>query len=106
MRSASIFGNVDIENAAVPAGDPGEQLVANLILSTIAFDLEVEPTARRHLAEAHLLAMELGEQSLVYRPPRPSNFARLTCELDGIMETTLLPMIGNTLVLPVIVPAS
>ena len=102
MGSLSILGNVEIEGVAVPAGDPGEQLIANLILLTIAFDLGADGTARKYLAQAHLLAMDLADQSPIYRPPRPSQFARLTVELDGLMETILLPVIGNILVLPAI----
>jgi hypothetical protein len=88
----------------VPEGDPGERIVANLILSTIAFESGAEPVARKHLAQAHLLAIDLAHQSLVYRPPHPSLFARLTFELDGLNETILLPVVGNRLVQPSIVP--
>jgi hypothetical protein len=100
MAFASIFGNVEIEDVVVPAGDPGERLIAKLILSTIAFDVHAEPAARRHLAEAHLLAMDLANHSLVYRPLRPSHFARLIWEFDGVTEATLLPLIENVLVFP------
>lgn len=99
-----MLGNVEIENVTVPAGDPGEQLIANLILSTIAFDLHSDRTARRHLTQAYSLAMGLADQSRVYRPARPSQLARLTCEFDGLTETVLLPVIGNILVFPVIAP--
>jgi hypothetical protein len=103
MGAASILGEVEIENVIVPAGDRGEQLIAHLILSVIAFDFRSDATARRHLAQAHALAIELVDRSLVYRPPRPSEFARLTCELDGHAETILLPVINNILVYPAIV---
>lgn len=102
MGTASILGKVEIDNVIVPAGDLGEQLIANLILSVIAFDLRSDATARRHLARAHALAIELAGRSLVYRPPRPSEFARLTCERDGYAETLLLPVINNILVYPAI----
>lgn len=99
-----MLGNVEIEDVTVPAGDPGEQLIAYLILSTIAFDLRSDTTARRHLTQAYILAMDLADQSRVYRPPRPSQLARLTCEFDGLTETILLPVIGNILVFPAIAP--
>jgi hypothetical protein len=102
MGPASILGKVEIDNVTVPAGDRGEQLIANLILSTIAFDVEAHATARRHVAQAHALAIELADHSLVYRPPRPSKFARLTCELEGHTESILLPVISNILVVPTI----
>jgi hypothetical protein len=100
MGPASILGKVEIENVTIPPGDRGEQLIANLILSTIAFDLDSDVIARKHFIQAHMLAIELADQSLVYHPPRPSPFARLTCELDGHAETILLPVINNILVLP------
>jgi hypothetical protein len=102
MGTAFILGEVEIDNITVPAGDPGEQLIANLILSVIAFDLRCDAAARRHLAQAQDLALELADRSLVYRPPRPSEFARLTCERDGHTETILLPVINNILVYPAI----
>lgn len=102
MGTASILGEVEIDDVIVPAGDPGERLIANLILSVIALDLRSDATARRHLAQAHALAIELADRSLVYRPPRPSEFARLTCERDGHAETILLPVINNILVYPAI----
>jgi hypothetical protein len=102
MGAASILGEVEIDNVIVPAGDRGEQLIAHLILSAIAFDLRSDATARRHLAQAHALAIELAGRSLIYRPPRPSEFARLTCERDGHAETILLPIINNVLVYPAI----
>lgn len=105
MGTNSIFGNVDHESVhesvIVPAGDPGERLVANLILSTIAFDLQMAPAARKHLAEAHQLAKNLADRSAIYRPPRPSRFVRLTCETEGMTEIIMLPLIGNILVMPV-----
>jgi hypothetical protein len=102
MGAASILGELEIDNVIVPAGDRGEQLIAHLILSVIAFDLRSDATARGHLAQAHALAIELVDRSLVYRPPRPSEFARLTCELDGHAETILLPVINSILVYPAI----
>jgi hypothetical protein len=103
MVAASILGeSVEIDNVIVPAGDRGEQLIAHLILSVIAFDLRSDATARRQLAQAHALAIELADRSLVYRPPRPSEFARLTCERDGHAETILLPLINDILIYPAI----
>jgi hypothetical protein len=72
MGAASILGEVELDNVIGPAGDRGEQLIAHLITSLIAFDLRSDPTARRHLAQAHSLAIELVDRSLIYRPLRPS----------------------------------
>jgi hypothetical protein len=105
MGPTSILGKVDVDNAVVPAGDRGEQLIANLILSTIAFDLHSDATAGRHVAQAYALALELADRSPVYRPARPSKFARFTCELGGHRETILLPVINNILVIPAVAAA-
>jgi hypothetical protein len=100
MDSAPTLESIDIEHVEVPPGDPGEQVIANLILSAMASDMNVHAVARKHLAQAQLLAMQLADRALVYHPPRTSLFARLTCELDGHAETILMPVINNTLVLP------
>jgi hypothetical protein len=100
ISTASIFVRLETDDVTVPAGDRGEQLIAHLILCAIAFDLRSDTVGRRHLARAHLLAVELADQSFIYRPARPSQFARLTCELNGHSQTILLPVINNILVLP------
>jgi hypothetical protein len=105
MALTSILGKVEIDNVVVPAGDRGEQLIANLILSTIAFDLHSDGTAGRLVAQAHALALELADRSLLYRPPRPSKFARFICEMEGDTETILLPIINNILVVPAVAAA-
>jgi hypothetical protein len=105
MGPASILGKVEVDNVVVPTGDRGEQLIANLILSAIAFDLHSDATARRHVAQAYSLAVDLADRSPVYRPPRPSKFARFTSELEGHRETILLPVINNILVIPALAAA-
>jgi hypothetical protein len=102
ISTASILVKLETDNVVVPSGDRGEQLIAHLILSVIAFDLHSVAAGGRHLARAHLLAVELAEQSLVYRPPQPSRFARLTCELDGHSAAILLPLINDILVVPAV----
>jgi hypothetical protein len=95
-------GKAGIKNGVVPAGDRGEQLVANLILSLIASELHANATARSYVAQAHALALDLAVQSSIYRPPRASKFACLTCELDGEIQDILLPVINDILVVPAI----
>ena len=91
-------GGLQIENAMVPAGDRGEQLIANLILALIASELYSDATP--YVARAHALALDLAAHSLIYRPLKPSKFARLSCEMDGESETILLPVINDILVVP------
>jgi hypothetical protein len=95
-------GKVEIGNVIVPAGDRGEQLIANLILALIASELQSDATASEYVARAHVLARDLAAQSLTYRPLQPSKFARLTCELDGETEIILLSVINDILVVPAI----
>jgi hypothetical protein len=66
-------GKVEIGNVIVPAGDRGEQLIANLILALIASELQSDATASEYVARAHALARDLAAQSLIYRPCNPPN---------------------------------
>lgn len=91
------------ETYKVPAGDPGEQVIANLILTLIAVELRADTNARAYLGQAHALAFALAARSVIYRPPQASIFARLTCELEGHTESILLSVINGTLVIPPIV---
>jgi hypothetical protein len=90
-------GKAQIENI-VPPGDRGEQLIANLILAIVASELHDDATP--YVAQAHALALDLAGHSLIYRPLKPSMFARLTCEIGGEAETILLPVINDMLVVP------
>ena len=56
--------------------------------------------ATPYVAQAHALAFDLAGHALIYRPLKPSGFARLTCEIDGESETILLPVINDILVVP------
>jgi hypothetical protein len=95
-------GEVEIENVTVPAGDPGEQLIANLILALIASELHVDETAKEYVTQAHALSLDLSAHSPIYRPLRPSKFVRLTCEVDSEIQIILLSVINDILVVPAI----
>jgi hypothetical protein len=67
--------------------DPGEQLIANVLLSIIACQLHSDTAARPFVFQAHAIALELAEKSLSYRPP--SKFARLVFQIAGETESIL-----------------
>jgi hypothetical protein len=100
MYQGIALQKADIANVMVPAGDRGEQLIANLIWWNIALELHSDAVAKAYLAQAHFLALNIANQSVTYRPPRPSKFAQLTCEIGGTVGTLLLPIIDGTLILP------
>jgi hypothetical protein len=102
--AASQLRITQIGNITVPAGDPGEQLVAHLLLSILVCQLGALPSARAHIAQAHELAVRLNTQTVTYRLNRPSKFARVKLELEGETETMLLPFINDILVLPPVDP--
>jgi hypothetical protein len=89
-----------IENILVPEGDPGEQLVANLILSIIICQLNALPNAIAYVAKAHELAVRLQSQTITYRPKSPAKFARAEFELHGTTTILLLSLIDNILIMP------
>jgi hypothetical protein len=98
-------GGVDqFENIAIPEGDPGEQLVAYLLLSPIVCQLYGLPNAIAYIVQAHELAVKLAGHSITYRPKTASKFARLEFELQGTTEIVLLPLINNVLVMPPVGP--
>jgi hypothetical protein len=87
---------------AIPPGDQGEQLIANLILSSIAYQFDAVACARVYAGRAHAIALALSRGSLTYCPPRPSRFLRLTCDLGGETESLLLSVMKGELVAPIL----
>jgi hypothetical protein len=96
----------EIGNIVVPAGDPGEQLIANVILSVVACQLHSDAAARPFIIQAHALALQLASRCLTYRPRRPSKFARLAFEIAGRTEAVLYSVIDDILVVPTITPTA
>ena len=85
---------------AIPPGDRGEQLIANLILSSIAYQFDAVASAKAYAAQARAIAQGLSDRGLTYRPPRPSRFLRFACDLGGERESLLLSVIEGVLVAP------
>jgi hypothetical protein len=83
---------------AIPPGDWGEQLMANLILSSIAYQFEAVACARAYAGQARAIALALSGKKVTYRPPRPSRFLRLACETESL----LLSVIEGALVAPIL----
>lgn len=98
----NVGGGDQFENIIVPAGDPGEQLVANLILSLTVCQLYPLPNAITYIAQAHELAVSLASQTITYSPKLASKFARLEFELEGTTRVVLLSLINNVLVMPLV----
>jgi hypothetical protein len=96
----------EIGDVVVPSGDPGEQLIANVILSVVACQLRSDAAAEPFILRAHALALQLANRSLTYRPPRPSKFARLVCQIAGDTESVLYSVIDDILVVPMVTPAA
>jgi hypothetical protein len=87
---------------AIPPGDRGEQLIANLILSSIAYRFDAVACARVYASQARAIALALNARNSTYRPPRPSRFLRLSCDSEGETESLLLSVIEGTLVAPIL----
>jgi hypothetical protein len=70
------------EEITIPEGDPGEQLVASLILSIIVCQMYTLPKAIPYITKAYELAMRLESQTITYRPPPHPNLLAwyLNCE--------------------------
>jgi hypothetical protein len=96
----TILNRTRTENVAVPVGDRAEQLIANLILSIIAARLDAHEFARQYILRAHDIAVSLAKETLTYRPPQPSMFARLMFNVDSETRSLLLPIINSSLVIP------
>jgi hypothetical protein len=101
-RAVLFLDSSQIGRTAIPPGDRGEQLIANLILSSIACQFDAVACARVYAAQARAIALALSDRNLTYRPPRPSRFLRLSCDLGGETESLLLSVIEGTLVAPIL----
>jgi hypothetical protein len=97
---SSLVRSAQYNNVTIPAGDHGDQLIANLIFAAIAAELRTVHAAKRYVAQAHDIVQKLAAQSLTYRPARPTKLARLVCDVEGTSQTLLLPIINETLVQP------
>jgi hypothetical protein len=100
----SPFRKNELGNVVVPPGDPGEQLIANVILSVVACQLHSVAAAKPFILRAYALALQLADKSLVYRPPHPSKFVRLVCQIGEETESVLYSVIDDILVLPAVTP--
>jgi len=101
-RPVLFLDSSQMGRTAIPPGDRGEQLIANLILSSIACQFDAVACARVYAAQARAIALALNDRNLTYRPPRPSRFLRLSCDLGGETESLLLSVIEGTLVAPIL----
>jgi hypothetical protein len=97
---SSLLRSAQYNDVTVPAGNHGDQLIANLIFASIAAELRTVHAAKKYVAQAHAIIQNLAARSLTYRPARATKLARLVCDVEGTSETLLLPIINETLVEP------
>ena len=98
----SLFVKSAVGDVFIPAGDPAEQIIANLILSVVVCQLHSEKAAQSFVIRAHELADMLARNSAVYQPARPSRFARLTYEIDSKPDSILYSTIDDVLIVPML----
>jgi hypothetical protein len=84
----------------VTQGDDGEQLIANVLLATMVSQLYSDAAAKAYIERAYALATKLARRSVTYRPSQVSKFARLSFEVDGQIETSLVSVINDALAVP------
>jgi hypothetical protein len=101
-RPMLFLDSSQMDRTTIPPGDRGEQLIANLILSSIAYQFDAVACARVYAAHARAIALALHDRNLTYCPPRPSRFLRLSCDLGGETESLVLSVIEGTLVAPIL----
>jgi hypothetical protein len=85
---------------AITCGDDGEQLIANVLLAVMVSQLYSITAAKAHIDRAYALAQMLAQQSITYRPSQLSKFARLSFEVDSRIETFLVSVIDDSLIVP------
>ena len=85
---------------ALTCGDDGEQLIANVLLAVMVSQLFSITAAKAYIDRAYALAQMLAQQSITYRPSQLSKFARLSFEVDSRIETFLVSVIDNSLIVP------
>jgi len=98
-RSAGVSPQKNSETAFAE-GDEGEQIIANVLLAAMVSQLYSEPAARAYVEYAYALTKSLAQRSVTYRPPQPSKFAQLSFEIEGKIETFLVSVINDALVVP------
>jgi len=100
MDSADISPIVGSEGSNAVGGDEGEQLIANVLLAAMISQFRSETAAREYIDYACALAKDLARRSVTYRPLQPSRFARLSFEVGGEINTFLVSVINDALVVP------
>lgn len=96
----NFFVKSAVGDVLIPAGDPAEQIIANLILSVIVCQLHSDKAAQSFVTRAHELAKMLARESAVYQPAQPSQFARLTYEVNNRSDIILYSIIDGVLIVP------
>jgi hypothetical protein len=87
-------------DAILAKGDEGERLIANMLLAAMLCQLHSQGAAGNYIERAYALAKDLARRSVTHRPVQPSKFARLSFEVEGKIETFLISLINDALVVP------
>jgi hypothetical protein len=87
-------------DAILSRGDEGEQLIANVLVAAMVSQLCSEAAARWYVDHAYALAKDLARRTVTYRPLQLSKFARLSFEVEGQIETFLVSIVNDALVVP------
>ena len=85
---------------ALTCGDDGEQLIANVLLAVMVSQLFSITAAKAYIDRACALAQMLAQQSITYRPSHSPNSPRLSFEVDSRIDTFLVSVIGDSLIVP------
>ena len=91
---------IKVGSVVIPAGDPAEQLIANLMLSVLAFHADALELGQKHLLYAHSLSANLESLGPTYRGSAPFKVVGITSTTDDQNETLRLPIVGGSLVVP------
>jgi len=87
----SLFVKSAVGDVFIPAGDPAEQIIANLMLSVVVCQLHSEKAAQSFIIRAHELTEMLGPRKVLAELPALGEIAseRLYDSVDRILQKCL-----------------
>jgi hypothetical protein len=94
------YAEIKIGSSVIPAGDPAEQLMANLMLCILAYYSGVVDIGKKHLEYAHSIAAKLEKLGQTYRCSNIIKVVGITSGTDDESATLMLPIVGDHLVVP------
>ena len=94
------YSETKVGNSVIPAGDPAEQFMANLMLAVLAFHSDDTDIGQKHLNYAHSIAADLERLARTYRSKIPMKVIGITSRTDDQEATLMVPVVGERLVVP------